>query len=180
MKLFIMSDIHGSSYFLKKAIECFKNEQASSIIILGDQLYHGPRNDLPREYNPKACIEMLNKLSTKIIAVRGNCDAEVEEMVLNYPLSSTYSFLMLGEKRIFLTHGHIYNDEKYPPLCKGDSLFLGHTHIPVAYKKDGITFINPGSISIPKENNPHTYGILENNVFTIKTLDGEEFKKISI
>lgn len=180
MKIFFISDIHGSLYYLNKAIDRFNEEAASYIVILGDELYHGPRNPLPEGYDPKGCISLLNKYSDKIIAVRGNCDAEVEEMVLNFPLSSTYSNLLCNGRRLFLTHGHVYGTENIPKLSEGDVFMYGHTHVPVAYKKDGITIINPGSISLPKDGHPNTYGILENDVFTIKKFDGTEYMKIEI
>lgn len=180
MKLLFISDIHGSIHYLEKAMERRKVENASHIVILGDELYHGPRNPLPEGYSPKEVAALLNSYSDKIIAVRGNCDCEVDEMVLNFPLSSTYSFILYNGKRLFLTHGHIYNEQKLPPLAEGDVFFYGHTHIPVAKKQDGITIINPGSISLPKENNPHTYGVLEGDTFTIKRLDGTDFMQIQI
>lgn len=180
MKLFFISDIHGSIHFLEKAISRFKEENASHIVILGDELYHGPRNPLPEGYSPKEVAALLNSYSSRIIAVRGNCDCEVDEMVLSFPLASTYSFILYNGKRLFLTHGHVYNEQNLPPLCDGDVFFYGHTHIPVAKKQGGITIINPGSISLPKENNPHTYGVLEGDIFTIKCLDGKAFKQIQI
>lgn len=180
MKLFFMSDIHGSLFYLKEAIERFEKEGASHIIILGDELYHGPRNPLPQDYNPKEVADILNTYAEKIIAVRGNCDSEVDDMVLSYPIMSTYCYVLYEGRKLFLTHGHVYNDSNLPPLSPRDVFFFGHTHIPMAEKKNGITVINPGSISLPKENNPHTYGILENNIFLIKQLDGSVFKQIEI
>lgn len=180
MKLFFISDIHGSFYYLEKALEKFEAEKASHIIILGDELYHGPRNPLPKGHCPKDCADALNRYADRIIAVRGNCDCEVDEMMLHFPLLGTYSNLFVDNKRLFLTHGHVYGESNMPPLAHGDAFIYGHTHIPVAYKKDGITVINPGSIALPKENNPHTYGILDENIFTIKDLCGNEFKKIEI
>lgn len=180
MKLFFISDIHGSAYFLKQALELYMQEGASRLVILGDELYHGARNPLTRDYDPKEVAQLLNAHADRIIAVRGNCDSEVDEMVLDYPLGSAYSDVLWGEKRLFLTHGHIYNEEHLPPLADGDVFFYGHTHIPVAKKSGGITIINPGSISLPKEGNPNTCGVLEGNVFTIKYLDGKTIKTIEI
>lgn len=180
MKLFFMSDIHGSLYFLNKALERFKEEEADYIVILGDELYHGARNPLPKEYNPKRVTETLNRFADKIIAVRGNCDSEVDEMVINFPIMATYSTILYKNKRLFLTHGHIYNENNMPKLGDGSIFIYGHTHIPVAKKKDNIFIINPGSITLPKENNPHTYGVLEGDVFTIKDLEGNVFKEINI
>ncbi|MFA9399278.1 MAG: phosphodiesterase [Clostridiaceae bacterium] len=180
MKLCFISDIHGSFYFAKKAIEKYEEEKADHLIILGDELYHGARNPLPREYNPKEVINLFNKYDSNIIAIRGNCDSEVDEMVLNYPIMSTYSIILYGSRKLFLTHGHIYNENNLPKLNNGDVFIYGHTHIPVAKNQNNIFIINPGSISIPKENNPNSYAILENDTFTIKDFDGNELKKITI
>ena len=180
MKLFFISDIHGSVYYLKKALERFEEEKADYLIILGDILYHGARNPLPLEYNPKEVIELINPYADRIITVRGNCDSEVDEMVLDFPIMSTYSNIIYNGRRLFLTHGHIYNEDNMPKLKDGDIFIYGHFHIPRAEKKGEIYFINPGSISLPKENSPHSYGILEGNIFTIKDLEGNSFKKIAI
>lgn len=180
MKLFFISDIHGSLYFLGKALERYEKENASHIIILGDELYHGPRNPLPKDYNPKEVAKILNSFSERIVAVRGNCDSEVDEMVLEFPMSSDYSFIFCGDKRLFLTHGHIYNPNNMPKISANDVFTFGHIHIPIAEKYNGITVINPGSISLPKEDNPNTYAVLEDNVFCIKKLDGTVFKQIEI
>lgn len=180
MKIFVMSDIHGSSYFLKKALEAYKKEEAKYILILGDELYHGPRNPLPLEYNPKEVTDILNNYKDKIIAVRGNCDSEVDQMMLQYPILGDYSTIFLKEKRIFVTHGHVYSEENLPNICEGDIFMYGHTHLPVAYEKDGIYRLNPGSISLPKGGNVNSYGILEDNYFCIKSLDGDIIKEIEI
>lgn len=180
MKLFFISDIHGSIYYLRKALERFEEEKADFIVILGDILYHGARNPLPLEYNPKEVIALLNSYANKIIAVRGNCDSEVDEMVIDFPIMATYSNILHNNRRLFLTHGHIYNDDNMPPLADGDVFIHGHSHILRAEKIDNIYFINPGSITLPKEDNPHTYGILDENIFRIKTLEGEVFKEITL
>ncbi len=178
MKLFFISDIHGSVDYLKEALECYKKEEADYIIILGDILYHGARNPLPKGYNPKGVIELLNNLSKNIIAVRGNCDSEVDQMVLNFPLSSAYSNLLCNNKRVFLTHGHIYNKDEMVELDKDSIFAYGHTHIPELIEIEGIIYFNPGSITLPKENNPRTYGVMDEGEIEIKTLDGEVFKKL--
>ncbi|HEY4543854.1 MAG TPA: phosphodiesterase [Tissierellaceae bacterium] len=180
MKLFFISDIHGSVYYLEKALERYEEEKADYIIILGDILYHGARNPLPKGYNPKGVIELLNKLSKKIIAVRGNCDSEVDQMVLDFPLSGTYSNLLLGEQRLFLTHGHIYNKDKMVELEEGSVFVYGHTHIPELKKIENIIYFNPGSMTLPKEDNPRTYGVMDESNIEIKTLDGEVFKKLCL
>jgi len=178
MKLLFISDIHGSLYFAGKAIEVLEKEKADYIILLGDILYHGARNPLPKEYNPKETAELLNGYSDRIMAVRGNCDSEVDEMVLDFPIMSTYSSILYKGRRLFLTHGHIYNEDRLPKLVKGDVLIYGHTHIPKAENKEGIYIINPGSITLPKENHPNTYGVLSENVFKIMTFDGGVYKEI--
>ncbi|KHD37062.1 phosphodiesterase [Clostridium acetobutylicum] len=180
MKIFFMSDIHGSLHYLEKALARFKEENADFIVILGDELYHGARNPLPLGYNPKAVSELLNSYSEQIIAIRGNCDSEVDEMVLTYPIMSTYSTILYKDKRLFLTHGHVYGEENLPQLRRGDVFLYGHTHVPVAKKKDDIYIINPGSISIPKENSPNSYAVFENDLFEIKDLAGNTFMKLNI
>jgi len=180
MKLFFISDIHGSVYYLNRAMERFEQEQADLIAILGDHLYHGARNPLPKDYNPKEVTEILNSFSDKIISVRGNCDSEVDQMVLNFPIMATYSTILYGNRRLFLTHGHVYNENNMPKLRNQDLFIYGHTHIPKAEKIQNIFVINTGSITLPKENNPHTYGILEEDVFRIKDLEGNLFMEINI
>lgn len=178
MKLFFISDIHGSVSYLNQALDRFREEDGDFIVLLGDILYHGARNPLTAEYDSKKAAELLNEYSDRIIAVRGNCDSEVDEMIIDFPIMSTYSNILYGNRRLFLTHGHIYNEDNMPSLRQGDVFIYGHTHIPRAEKKDGIYFINPGSTTLPKENSPHSYGLLEGNIFTIKDLDGNEYKKI--
>lgn len=180
MKLFFMSDIHGSSYYTGLALERFRQEGADYLIILGDILYHGARNPLPKGHNPKEVIRLLNQYSDRIIAVRGNCDSEVDEMVLDFPLMSSYSNLLLDGLRIFLTHGHIYNEDQMVDLGENSLFVYGHTHIPRAEKKGPIYFLNPGSISLPKENNPNSYAILEDRTFTIRDLDGGLLRQLEI
>jgi len=176
MKIFVVSDIHGSIYYLEKALECFKKEEADYILILGDILYHGPRNPLPKDYNPKLVAEKLNLYKDKIIALRGNCDSEVDQMLLEFPIMSDFTNLFLGDKRIFATHGHLFTEEELP-MGKGDILISGHTHLPLAEKKDTYIF-NPGSITLPKEGNPHSYGILTSSSWEIKDLESQTFKSI--
>jgi putative phosphoesterase len=176
MKFLIASDIHGSAYYCKKLIEAFYAEKADRLILLGDILYHGPRNDLPKEYAPKEVITMLNPLAESIICVRGNCDGEVDDMVLDFPVLAEYAIISdnsLGSNIIFATHGHHYNASKLPKLKMGDILLHGHTHVPTFEKVDGIFVVNPGSVSIPKENSEHSYIIFENSEFIRKTLEGE-------
>ncbi len=178
MKYFIISDIHGSEYYTRLALERFKEEAADYIIILGDILYHGARNDLPKGHNPKAVIELLNMYSSKILAVRGNCDSEVDTMVLNFPIDAGYGNIILGKRRVFLTHGHIYNEENLVDLDEGSIFLYGHTHILRAEKKDGLYYLNPGSLALAKSNNPNTYGVLDEDGFTVKDLGGGLVKSL--
>ena len=157
MKFLIASDIHGSAYYCRKLIECYHNENTDRLILLGDILYHGPRNDLPQDYAPKEVIEMLNKLKNEIFCVRGNCEAEVDQMVLDFPVLADYALMPLGNRIMFITHGHIFNEQHLPPLKDGDILLHGHTHVPKCVDYGTYTYMNPGSISIPKENSHHGY-----------------------
>lgn len=180
MKYIIASDIHGSAFWCKKLVEAFEKEDGDRLILLGDILYHGPRNDLPDGYAPKDVIEMLNAMKGKVISVRGNCDAEVDQMVLQFPVLADYTMLPIEKKTVFLTHGHIYNENNLPPLCDGDVLVHGHTHVPVCEKRDGYILINPGSVSIPKENSHHGYAVLTGGEFTLKDFNGEVKASIKI
>jgi putative phosphoesterase len=180
MKLLFVSDIHGSLYYTKKALEVYQKEQADYLVLLGDELYHGARNPLPREYNPQEVAQLLNKYADRSIAVRGNCDSEVDQMVLTFPIMASYSNVLYEGKRLFLTHGHHYNDDNLPSLSQGDIFIFGHTHLPKAEKKEGLFIINPGSITLPKENNPNTYGVLEKGVFRIKDLEGNVCNELNL
>lgn len=158
MKWLIASDIHGSAYWCEMMLELFKREKADVLVLLGDILYHGPRNELPRDYNPKKVIAMLNAFANgtpceephRILCVRGNCDAEVDQMVLGFPIMADYGVIELGGRFVYLTHGHVYGEDNPPKLRKGDILIQGHTHIQRCVEKDGVLFLNPGSVSIPK------------------------------
>ena len=173
MKLMIASDIHGSAYFAEQLLEAYKKEQPEKLLLLGDILYHGPRNDLPEGYAPKKVIEMLNPLADQILCVRGNCEAEVDQMVLNFPVMADYSVLYEQGKMIFVTHGHLFSESNPPKLHKGDVLLTGHTHVPKCVEHDGWWYLNPGSVSIPKENSHHGYMMLEDGKFLWKDLTGE-------
>ena len=172
MKWMIASDIHGSAYYCRELLAAAEREGAAKLLLLGDVLYHGPRNDLPRDYAPKQVIEMLNGIKEKLLCVRGNCDTEVDQMVLDFPILADYAILVAGERMIYATHGHIYNEQKLPPLGKGDVLLHGHTHVPKFVEHEDYLYINPGSVSIPKENSPHGYLLLEGTHLTWKSLDG--------
>lgn len=180
MKYLFASDIHGSAYYCKKLLDVYKTSGAGRLILLGDILYHGPRNELPKDYNPKEVFAMLNNYKDQIYAIRGNCDSEVDQMVLEFPMMADYALLSLNGKTIYATHGHIYNEDNLPPVMEGDALIFGHIHLPVAGKKDGVFFLNPGSVSLPKGGNPCSYAVLEDNVFQILTFEGEVLKEITL
>ena len=172
MKWMIASDLHGSAYYCRKMLEAFEREGADRLFLLGDLLYHGPRNDLPREYAPKEVIPLLNEKKEKLLCVRGNCDAEVDQMVLEFPVLADYAVLPVGQRLIYATHGHIYNMKNLPPLAPGDVLLHGHTHVPAwtEFGQENL-YLNPGSVSIPKENSPHSYMTLEGDTMQWKELE---------
>ena len=172
MKWMIASDLHGSAYYCRKMLEAFEREGADRLFLLGDLLYHGPRNDLPREYAPKEVIPLLNGKKEKLLCVRGNCDAEVDQMVLEFPVLADYAVLPVGRRLIYATHGHIYHVKNLPPLAPGDVLLHGHTHVPAWTEfGQGNLYLNPGSVSMPKENSPHSYMTLEGNTMQWKELE---------
>ena len=170
MKLMIASDIHGSSYYCRKMIEAYRQEEADRLLLLVDLLYHGPRNNLPRDYNPKEVISMLNEIKNELLCVRGNCDTEVDQMVLDFPILAEYCLLELDGRTIFATHGHNFNPDNLPMLKEGDILLNGHTHIPANQNMGTYTYMNPGSISIPKEGSAHGYMIYDGE-FRWRSLD---------
>lgn len=180
MKLMIASDIHGSEYYCKKLPERFEAEAADKLLLLGDILYHGPRNDLPRDYAPKAVINFLNPMKDKILCVRGNCDTEVDQMVLSFPMLADYAFLCLDGHMIYAAHGHHFGEDNPPPISNGEILLCGHTHVPKCAEKSGYIYMNPGSVSIPKENSEPSYMIYENDVFAWKTLSGEKYMEYKV
>ena len=172
MKWMIASDLHGSAYYCRKMLEAFEREGADRLFLLGDLLYHGPRNDLPREYAPKEVIPLLNGKKEKLLCVRGNCDAEVDQMVLEFPVLADYAVLPVGRRLIYATHGHIYHVKNLPPLAPGDVMLHGHTHVPAWTEfGQGNLYLNPGSVSIPKEDSPHSYMTLEENTIQWKELE---------
>ena len=173
MKLIICSDIHGDLDSAKAIFAAYEREGAEKILILGDLLYHGPRNDLPSTYAPKEVISLLNANKEKILAVRGNCDTEVDQMVLDFPILADYIFLSLDGLCVFATHGHHHNTDAPPALRKGEILLHGHTHVLKCEEFGKSNFyLNPGSVALPKENNPRTYMVYENRCFTVKDFDG--------
>lgn len=165
MKIMIASDIHGSIYYAQRLVEKYRESCAERLVLLGDILYHGPRNDLPRDYNPKKVTELLNSISDQILCIRGNCDTEVDQMVLTFPILADYAVLFLDGKLYYLTHGHKYGFDNFPNIKAGDAIIQGHTHIPVTETRNGILCINPGSVSIPKEGSKHQCLLYDNGVF---------------
>lgn len=180
MKYMFASDIHGSAYYCRKLLEEYRKSGAERLILLGDLLYHGPRNDLPKEYAPKEVIAMLNELKDEIYTVRGNCEAEVDQMVLEFPVLADYAVLVLNGLTFFATHGHHFNQDQMPPMKKGDILVHGHTHLLKAEAFGDYYILNPGSTSIPKGGNPATYAILEHTTFKILDFGGNVVKELEL
>ena len=178
MKWMIASDIHGSAFYCEQMLSAFLREGADRILLLGDLLYHGPRNDLPQGYAPKEVIAQLSQLKERAFCVRGNCEAEVDQMVLPFPVMADYCLLEQGGHVIFATHGHHYNLDNPPLLKAGDVLLHGHTHVPAKDSSLGFWYLNPGSVAIPKEGSAHSYMTLENGVFTWKDLEGVEYDQL--
>ncbi len=178
MRLFFASDIHGSSYYVNLLVEKFKEEQADRLILLGDILYHGPRNPLTKDYDPMKVADILNQYKDKIISVRGNCDSEVDQMVLEFPIRADYTQVLVDNFNFFLTHGHLYQAKDLP--VSNQTIFVyGHIHVPILEKKH-VYILNPGSISLPKDNHPSTYAIYDNNKIQLKNLNQEVIKELTL
>lgn len=177
MKLMIASDIHGSASWCARMLEAWRAEAPDRLVLLGDLLYHGPRNDLPEEYAPKRVIAMLNEIAPHILCVRGNCEAEVDQMVLRFPVMADYMALLADGHVLYATHGHLHGEDNPPPLMPGDFLLCGHTHVPGCRRHETFTYLNPGSVSIPKNDTPHSYCVLEGGVMTWKDLESGEFDR---
>lgn len=180
MKLMIASDIHGSAFYCAKLVEAVDREKPDKLLLLGDILYHGPRNDLPKEYSPKQVAAMLNRLSDKILCVRGNCEAEVDQMMLDFPVLADYAYLYIDGQTFLASHGHIFNESNPPKLARGSILLNGHTHVPRYAEYENYTYVNCGSVSIPKENTPHSYVIFEENALYWKKLNGEIYDSVKL
>lgn len=170
MKLLIASDIHGSAYWCGRLMEEIRREDPDRILLLGDLLYHGPRNDLPRDYAPKKVIPMLSAVKEKILAVRGNCDAEVDQMVLPFPCMADYAQLLVDGKTFYLTHGHHAAPNSLPPLPGGSIFLSGHTHVKLDETVGGVRCLNPGSVSIPKDGS-HSCLFYENGHFSFRIME---------
>ena len=171
MKLMIASDLHGSAYYTEKLLQAMERQQPDKLLLLGDLLYHGPRNDLPRDYAPKQVLAMLNGVKEKLLCIRGNCDTEVDQMVLEFPILAEYALLWVDGLTVYAIHGHKDLDA---PLAPGTVLLCGHTHVPAIRQEHGHYYVNPGSVSIPKEGSCHGYMVLENRRLTHWALEPGE------
>ncbi|KAA8996993.1 phosphodiesterase [Affinibrenneria salicis] len=174
MKLMFAADIHGSLAATERVLQLFEQSRAGWLILLGDLLNHGPRNPLPENYQPAKVAERLNQYADRIIAVRGNCDSEVDQMLLSFPITAPWQQVLAGDVRLFVTHGHLYHPAQLPPLNRGDALIYGHTHIPQAERRQDILCFNPGSASLPKGGHPASYGMLDQGILRVITLQGDE------
>ncbi|MCD8117014.1 MAG: phosphodiesterase [Oscillospiraceae bacterium] len=179
MKYIIASDLHGAAQCVQKLADAFSRHQADYMLLLGDLLYHGPRNALPDQYGPKRAIELLNGLADRLICVRGNCEAEVDQQVLDFPVTADYGWLVEDGRRLFMTHGHLYSPDLPPSfLARGEVVLSGHTHVPAWQEREGRWFLNPGSVSIPKKGSPNSYMTLEGSTFTWYTLEGQPYRTL--
>ena len=175
MKILIASAIHGSAKYCRLLLQAFGHEKAEKLLLLGDILYHGPRNPLPEEYAPAEVAAMLGNIKEKILCVRGNCDSEVDGMVLPFPVMSDYAAVFVDGINIYISHGH----RETPPLNKSDVYITGHTHVPVI-ENCGYTHLNPGSVSLPKEGSKHGYILYDNRAFCFRTFEGNVYDKITL
>jgi putative phosphoesterase len=180
MKLLFASDLHGDVGAVKELLTVFEKEKADRLVLLGDLLYHGPRNDLPSAYDPKGVIAALNAIKGQILAVRGNCDTEVDQMVLEFPMMADYALLEVDGIQIYATHGHLWNEQCQPPMTEGTVLLNGHTHIPACNVHGRFIYMNPGSVSIPKGGSCHSYMTLEKGLFRWKDLSGDVYREHQI
>ncbi|ADO47685.1 phosphodiesterase [[Enterobacter] lignolyticus] len=173
MKLMFASDIHGALPATERVLSLFAESGARYLVVLGDVLNHGPRNALLPGYAPAEVAERLNTQAARIIAVRGNCDSEVDQMLLKFPMTAPWQQVLTPNQRLFLTHGHLFGPDNLPPLATGDVLVYGHTHIPVAEKRGDIFHFNPGSVSIPKGGFPASFGLLDGNKLQVLALNDQ-------
>lgn len=178
MKYLIASDIHGSAFYMQRVIDLFYSEKADKLILLGDIYNHGPRNPLPKDYAPLKVSEMLNGVIDKLIVIKGNCDSEVDTMISNFDFVENI-VIDCQNKSVFLTHGHVYNKDSQPKI-KFDAVIYGHFHTGFIEKIDGTIYVNAGSVSLPKNDTPNSYLILENQTITLKDIDGKVIEQISL
>ena len=180
MKYLFVSDIHGSLPSLEKVLDFYKQEHCDMLCVLGDILNYGPRNRIPEGIDPKGIAERLNAMNENIITVRGNCDSEVDQMLLRFPIMSDYALIADNGQRMFLTHGHVYNEEKMPP-CRHNLFVYGHTHLwKLERQDDGTVICNLGSPTFPKGGNVPTFGLYDNGTISVRTIDGEKLKELKI
>ena len=180
MKLMFASDIHGILSGCENTLSAYAREKADRLILLGDLLYHGPRNGVPEGYDPVKVIDLLNGIKEHILCVRGNCEAEVDQMVLEFPVLADYAMVMTENRTFYCTHGHLFTRDKLPTMGKDDILIHGHTHLLTMEELDGRPILNPGSVSLPKGGNPPTYMVYENGAFTIKMMDGTPVQSVTL
>ena len=178
MKYLIASDLHGSAFYAKKIVETFNNERADKLILLGDIYNHGPRNPLPKDYAPMEVAEVLNSITKDLMVIKGNCDSTVDTMISNFDFLDC-AVITSGEKTVFLTHGHVYNKDKMPKTAFS-AIIYGHFHTCFIEEQNGVIVANAGSLSLPKQQTPNSYMILENGKLTLKTIDGEVLKEVTI
>ncbi|MEZ8824884.1 phosphodiesterase [Vibrio amylolyticus] len=174
MELFFVSDLHGSLPATQRALDKFEQSKATTLILLGDVLNHGPRNPVPEGYAPVEVASLLNQYADSIIAVRGNCDSEVDQMLLDFPMMADYAWVLLESgRRMFITHGHLYNSTKRPALRASDILAHGHTHIPTAQLEDEVVIFNPGSVTFPRDGYSASFGLYEQGLLKVQSFEGE-------
>lgn len=180
MTTMIASDIHGSAHWCERLLAAFDREGAQRLLLLGDILYHGPRNALPEGYAPMETAGLLNARAGRVFAVRGNCDAEIDRELLRFPMAES-CLLSAGERTVFATHGHVYHKDHLPPLQPGDALLQGHTHVPCWERTEaGVWVLNPGSVAIPKQSSPRGYLLLQGTAFIWKDLNGREYHRLTV
>lgn len=180
MKFMIASDIHGSAYYCEKLMSAYKKEAADKLLLLGDILYHGPRNDLPRDYAPKQVAAMLNEIADSIICVKGNCEAEVDSLMLDFSVTAESCLIPVNGRLIYASHGHHFGETNPPKHAKGDVILTGHTHIPACVEHETYLYVNPGSVSIPKNGSAHGYMILDGSNLFWKDLDGNIYNEYKL
>lgn len=180
MKLMIASDLHGSAYYVKKLLDRFNEEKPDKLLLLGDLLYHGPRNALPQDYDCPTAAESLNSIKDHILAVRGNCDCEVDQMVLSFPILADYALLEVNGLILYATHGHVWNEDHLPPMGEKTVLLNGHFHVPTCHDHGSYLYLNPGSTSIPKGGSVGSYMVLEEKTFTWKDMEGAAYQSHAV